>query len=240
MLVRTGALLLAMAVAGCASAPPSEGQLIADPYENVNRNFHAFNKGVDRAVINPASKVYDVVTPQLGKFLIGNALSHLSLPGLFANHLLQGDLTDAGATLARFTLNTVMGGGGFLDPATEFGATYRETDFGLTLADWGVPPGVYVELPVFGPSSTRDAVGKVVDLAFKPTTYFGGGDAQVASYAIRGVDILDTRDRYRAVINDVLYRSEDSYISSRSTYIQNRRRLEAGETQVEALPDIFE
>lgn len=240
MLERTGALLLAMAVAGCASAPPPEGQLIADPYQNVNRNFHAFNKGLDRVVVNPASKVYDTVTPEVGKFLVGNALSHLTLPGLFANHLLQGDLNDAGATLARFTLNTIMGGGGFLDPATEFGATYRETDFGLTLADWGVSQGVYLELPLLGPASTRDAFGKVVDLAFSPTTYLGGGTARTVNYSITGLNVVDTRDRYRVLIDDVLYRSEDSYITARSAYAQNRRRLESGETEVEGLPDIFE
>lgn len=240
MLARTGALLALIMVAGCASAPPPEGQLIADPYENVNRKLHAFNKGVDRIVVNPASKAYDFATPTLGKHMIGNALAHLALPGLFANHLLQGDLTDAGATLARFTLNTFMGAGGFLDPATEFGATYRETDFGLTLADWGVDHGAYIELPLFGPSSTRDAVGRVVDFAFKPTTYLGGGDAQIISYGIRGVDVVDTRDRYRTFFDEVLYESEDSYITSRSAYIQNRRRLQTGETDVETLPDIFE
>lgn len=238
MRARIACLLLGLALSACAGGEPPEGQLIADPYERLNREIHTFNKGLDQAVVNPASKAYDFVTPELGQFLIGNAVSHLTLPGLFANHLLQGEFEDAGATLARFALNTVMGAGGFLDPATEFGATYRETDFGLTLADWGVEPGVYLELPLVGPSTTRDAVGRIVDIAFKPTTYIGG-DATLAKQGIRALDILDTRDRYRALINDVLYESEDSYRASRNAYIQNRRRLQAGETAVESLPDIF-
>lgn len=229
-------LLSAILLGACATPELQEGELIADPYQEVNREVHAFNRGLDQAVINPASKAYDFVTPHLGKFLVGNALSHLTLPGLFANHLLQGEFTDAGATLARFTLNTVMGAGGFLDPATEFGATYRETDFGLTLAEWGVEPGVYLELPLFGPSSTRDAFGRVVDTAFRPTTWFGGPEI---TYPVRALDILDTRDRYRALIDDVLYESQDSYRASRNAYIQNRRRLQAGETVIEELPDIF-
>lgn len=238
---RIASLLLVVFLGACATGEVPEGQLVADPYESVNRDIHAFNKGLDRAVVSPAAKAYDFVTPALGKVLIANALSHLTLPGVFANHLLQADFDDAGATLARFTLNTVLGAGGFLDPATEFGATYRETDFGLTLAEWGVDTGAYIELPLFGPSTARDAFGRVVDTAFKPTTYLGGGaDATLATWSIRVLDVLDTRDRYRALIDDVLYESEDSYRASRNAYVQNRRRLQAGETSIETLPDIFD
>lgn len=240
MRVWIGRLLLPLLLAACARGELQEGELIADPYEGVNREVHAFNKGLDQAVINPASKVYDAVTPEVGQLLIGNALAHLTLPGLFANHLLQADFEDAGATLARFALNTVMGAGGLLDPATAFGATYRETDFGLTLAEWGVEPGVYFELPLFGPSTTRDAVGRVVDRVFSPTTYVSGGaDVTLAKAGVRAIDVLDTRERYRALIDDVLYGSRDSYRATRNAYVQNRRRTQAGQTVIEALPDIF-
>lgn len=237
MLIRIVGVALVAGLAGCATAP--EGALVDDPYEGLNRNVHSLNKGLDRAVVNPVSKAYDTVTPETIQFLVGNALSHLTLPGLFANHLLQGDFRDAGETLARFAVNTV-GGVGFLDPATEIGASYIETDFGITLAEWGVGPGVYHELPVFGPKTTRDAFGTVVDFAFAPTTYLGGGTAETIGYSVTGLELVDTRDRYRAVIDEILYDSEDSYLSSRNTYIQNRLRLLAGETEVDALPDIFE
>lgn len=233
---RIACVLLALFVSGCASGGPQEGQLIADPYEGFNREIHSFNKGLDTAVVNPASKAYDFVTPALGKFLIGNALSHLALPGAFANHVLQGELRDAGETLARFTLNTVLGAGGFLDPATEFGADYVETDFGLTLAEWGIGPGAYLELPLLGPSTTRDALGRVVDAIFVPTSYLVGSDGV---WAVRAIDVLNTRDRYRSLIDEVLYESQDSYRASRNAYVQNRRRVQAGETQIEVLPDIF-
>lgn len=234
---RIACVLVAFLLSACAGGAVDEGELIADPYEGFNREIHSFNKGMDTAVINPASKLYDFVTPVLGKHLVGNALSHLELPGLFANHVLQGDLRDAGETLARFTLNTVLGAGGFLDPATEFGADYVETDFGLTLAEWGMAPGAYLELPLFGPSTARDAVGRVVDSVFSPLGYVVGTDV---SLAVRAADVIDTRDRYRTLIDEVLYDSEDSYRSARNAYVQNRRRVGAGETVIEALPDIFE
>ena len=233
---RIACLLLTLVLAACASGELEQGELIADPYENVNREVHSFNKGLDQAVLKPAALAYDFVTPTLGKVLIGNALSHLELPGLFANHVLQGKLANAGETLARFTMNTVLGAGGFLDPATEFGADYIETDFGLTLAEWGFEPGVYLSLPVFGPSTTRDAAGRVVDSLFSPTGYLVGSDT---AWAIRGMDVVETRDRYRTLIDEMLYESEDSYRASRNAYIQNRRRVQAGETVIEELPDIF-
>ena len=233
---RIACLLLALLVSACASGEPEEGALIADPYEGFNRQIHSFNKGLDTAIVSPASKAYDFVTPALGKHLIGNALSHLSLPAVFANHVLQGDLRDAGETLARFTLNTTLGAGGFLDPATEFGADYLDTDFGLTLAEWGVDQGAYLELPMFGPSSTRDAVGELVDRIFVPTSYIAPSEVV---WGVRVADVLDTRDRYRAVINEVLYESPDSYRATRNAYVQNRRRGQAGETVIDALPDIF-
>ena len=240
MRARIAGLLMPLVLAACASGELEQDQLVADPYEGLNREVHSFNKGLDQAVVNPASKAYDFVTPQLGKVLIGNALTHITLPGVFANHVLQGDFRNAGATLARFALNTVMGAGGFLDPATEFGATYRETDFGLTLAEWGVDPGIYLELPLFGPSTTRDAVGRVVDTVFSPTTYISGGsDVALGKAGVRVLDVVDTRDRYGVLINDILYDSEDSYRASRNAYMQNRRRAQAGHTMVEALPDIF-
>ena len=44
-----------------------------------------------------------------------------------------------------------------------------EEDFGQTLAVWGVPDGPYVMLPIFGPSSVRDAVGLGVDTVTNPS-----------------------------------------------------------------------
>lgn len=239
MFKRISALIMAVALAGCASAPPEEGQIVADPYENVNRNIHAFNKGLDRVVINPAAKTYDFVTPTTVQFLVSNGLDHLALPGYFANHLMQGEFKSAGSTLGRFVVNTIYGAGGLLDPATELGLPEKYTDFGLTLADWGAGEGAYIELPLFGPSTGRHAAGRVVDTVFNPAFWIGNAGHEAVAWGIRGTRIVDTRERYRPIIDETLYNSEDSYISARTAYIQNRRRLVTGETEVEDLPDVF-
>ncbi|MEM9139273.1 MAG: VacJ family lipoprotein [Pseudomonadota bacterium] len=242
---RSGAALVSalgfsLILAGCATAP-AEGELVYDPAEPVNRSIHSFNKGVDTVVLRPAATAYDTVTPTLVQHLLGNAFSHLSLPSVFVNQLLQGDGEEALATLGRFGVNTVVGAGGTLDPATEFGLPKENTDFGITLAKWGVGEGAYVELPFLGPSTARDTVGTIVDIAFSPTTYItGGAEVRIASATARAVEIVDARSRNAALIDDILYSSEDSYVSVRASYIQNRRRLAAGgETDVDALPDLF-
>ena len=76
-------------------------------------------------------------------------------------------------TLGRFTINTVMGAGGFLNPADEFGLRRKPNDFGMTLARYGVGEGPYLVLPLLGPTTARDVSGFVVDRAFSPMTYVG-------------------------------------------------------------------
>ena len=68
----------------------------------------------------------------------------------------------------RFATNTVFGVVGLLDLATEMGLERRPEDFGQTLGVWGVPTGPYLVLPLFGPSTVRDAAGLPLDLAASP------------------------------------------------------------------------
>ncbi|MEM9011280.1 MAG: VacJ family lipoprotein [Pseudomonadota bacterium] len=234
-----GRVVLALAVFVLAScADPNNPQ---DPYEEFNRSNHNFNVRLDSNVIRPVSRAYDTVTPDLVQFLIGNGLSHLTLPKDFANHLLQGEFLDAMATFGRFGLNTVLGGGGLLDPATEFGLPKRTTDFGITLGKYGVGEGNFLVLPVLGPTTPRDLVGSVVDRAFRPTTYvsiftsvngIGPGVAVLSG--------VDARTANSAFIDDLFYNSPDSYVTLRSFYLQNRRSLVNEGTDAEALPDIFD
>lgn len=241
------AFLAALLVSACASGPSEPDALIADPYQDTNRSIHSFNKGVDSAVLRPLAQGYDAITPALIKHLLSNELNHLRMPGIFVNRVLQGDAEEAGAAFGRFALNTTIGALGLLDPATEFGLPYEPTDFGVTLAVWGVDEGVYVELPFFGPSTSRHAVGRVVDFALDPSILITTGAVEVgtaiaaANTARTPVDIVNARHENAELIDEVLYESEDSYLTARTGYVQNRRaRVSGGETDTEALPDLFD
>ena len=231
------AATLLSALAACATANPDDLSA-TDKVPGFNQAMLDFNIALDRNLLRPAAQGYDFVTPTLFKHLIGNGLSYLELPGDFANYLLQGEIEPALETLGRFTINTVMGIG-VLDPATEFGLARRETDFGITLGKHGVEEGTYLVLPVLGPSTARDAAGRVVDMAFNPLTYLAVPIE--ASIAKRVVETVDARDRNAEIIDDLLYESADPYVSLRSVYLQRRRSLVAGEEAgAEALPDIFD
>lgn len=235
-----------LAVAGCATTTGEDGELIADPYEGVNRSIHSFNKGADQYVLRPITQAYDYATPELVQHLVRNELNYLRLPGIFLNRLMQGEFEEAGAALARFALNTTIGAVGLLDPATEFGLPHTPTDFGVTLADWGVGEGAYLEVPFMGPHTARHAVGRVVGIALDPAMLVITGAVDLSTtwdviyYSRTPLEIITARDDNFEVIDQILYDSADSYVAARSAYVQNRRRSVAGdETSVDQVPDIF-
>ena len=238
------ALAAVLSVAACATADPQADLSATDPHEGFNRAMLDFNLALDRNVLRPAAQGYGFVTPTLVKHLLGNGFNHLDLPGDFANFLMQGEFETALETLGRFTINTVMGAGGLLDPATEFGLPKNDTDFGITLGRHGVDEGTYWVLPVIGPTTTRDAFGGVVDIALSPVTYLGLVDSSLTPEVGLALIVGETiHDRYQNadLIDELLYESADPYISLRSVYLQRRRSKVAGEEGgAEALPDIFD
>jgi phospholipid-binding lipoprotein MlaA len=154
-----GALLLAL-LAGCATTGAGTP---GDPLERVNRTTHRFNDSIDRALLRPIATGYRDHVPKPLQEGIDNVLEHLAFPTTLVNDLLQLKLKDTLADLGRFTVNTVFGIGGILDPASEMGIPKNDEDFGQTLGRWGVPPGPYVVVPFLGPSTIRDAPSLYVD-----------------------------------------------------------------------------
>lgn len=226
-------------VSGCAANPDPEA-FAYDPYEETNREIHTFNKGWDTVLIRPASQVYEAVTPGLAQLLIRNGLDTLDLPAILVNNLLQGDPLAAMRTGGRLALNLVLGAGGLLDPATEFGLPKEPTDLGVTFARWGVEEGPYLSLPFLGPATARDAVGRVTEIALDPFNFVTGVPAlETLGPGSTAIGIVDLRARNEAALDRALYESEDSYITVRSGYLQRRRRQVAGGATAEQLPDVF-
>lgn len=231
-------LATACLLAGCST--PDDAGFVHDPYEETNRSFHAMNKGLDTVLLRPVAQAYDTVTPALFQLLVTNGLDTLALPNDFVNNVLQGDVDGALQTAGRLTVNLVMGAG-VLDPATSMGLPRKPADFGMTLASYGADEGPYLELPVFGPSNARDAVGRLVDVALDPVSYAVAG-AAVSDYlfidSVAGV--VDARKNNMGAIDQVYYESEDSYVATRSAFVQLRRRAVEGGATPESLPDVFD
>jgi phospholipid-binding lipoprotein MlaA len=83
--------------------------------------------------------------------------------------------------------------------------------------------GAYMELPFLGPSTERDALGKVVDLALDPTRLFiPHNKAWIVTASHVGAKIGD-RGRYSETVDSVLYDSADGYAQARLLYLEHRR-----------------
>ena len=219
-------LLLGLAgLSACGAAPANIG--ISDPYEAQNRATHQFNLAIDKNVLRPIATKADNVVPDKIEEGIGNFADNLELPRAVVNNILQLRFDSAVENTLRFAINSTIGIGGVFDPATAAGVIGKPSDFGETLHVWGVREGNYFELPFFGPSTDRDALGKVVDYALDPLELiFPNKDntpliAQIASR-------ISDRGRYSETVDSVLYDSADSYAQARLLYLQNRR-FELGE-----------
>jgi phospholipid-binding lipoprotein MlaA len=145
------------------------------------------------------------------------------------NGVLQGRPGPALQNTLRFVVNTTIGVGGLFDPARAMGIEGKPTDFGETLHVWGLPEGAYQELPLFGPSTDRDTVGAIVDLAMNPVRLAFPGRAGDAATVASFASTLGDRYRYSDTVDSILYDSADSYAQARLLYLQNRR-YELGQT----------
>src|SRR5512134_2673611 len=153
------------------SIDPLLGREVGDPLEPVNRPIFAGNMALDRVVIDPIARVYGWAVPDPVKRGVRGFFSNLNRPVVFVNELLQLEPVRAAQTLGRFALNSTLGVAGIFDPAAELGWNEHHADFGQTLGMHGVPPGIYHVFPLFGPSSTRDAVGAFVDMFLRVDTW---------------------------------------------------------------------
>lgn len=215
------AVAVLLTLAACTPAPTDGG--INDPYESVNRKVHAFNRGLDKIVVRPSSQVYGRVLPQPVRTGISNFADNISVPGDVVNNILQGRPVDALANTVRFGFNLVFGFGGLADPASNLGLPNDRTGFDETLAVWGVREGAYLELPAFGPSSERAAVGLAADFVLDPLSLVLTSPERYVPTASRVIDRVGDRYTFSDFIDSILYDSADSYAQSRLFYLQNRR-----------------
>ncbi|WP_108884225.1 MlaA family lipoprotein [Pseudoprimorskyibacter insulae] len=211
-------------LAACSTPGPGEApDGIFDPQEQTNRRIHEMNKTIDEKVLRPVGTAIGGGEGGGAMTVVSNFASNLDTPGTIVNQLLQLDFEGAVHNTWRFVVNTTIGLGGLADPATMIGLTEDESDFGETLYVWGFPEGEYMELPVLGPSTERDATGMVVDLFTNPLSYVLPSPEKYVGTGLKAVAKLGKRGRYAELVDGVLYDSADSYAQSRMTYLQNRR-----------------
>jgi phospholipid-binding lipoprotein MlaA len=206
--------------AGATAAAPVRGQDPSDPWERWNRSVYAFNDAIDTAALRPVAETYVKVVPSPIRTAIGNFFGNFGDAWSAVNHVLQGKPEGAIASLARFGTNTVFGLGGLIDIAGEAGIERQSEDLGQTLGRWGVPPGPYMVLPFFGPSTVRDTVTFVPDRYVSPAALTRN---TAAEWGLRAVDIVDTRATLLPATRMLGRIALDPYVFSRDAHLQRRR-----------------
>lgn len=225
-----GALAIAVGLGGCAAAPnPNDLGAVADaretndPLEPTNRVFYAINNGIDTVLLRPLAVAYRYAVPQVVRTHTHHVLSNLDSPVLLANDIMQGKPRRAGDTLMRFLVNSTVGVAGIFDVATDLGYPAHDTDFGVTLALWGLPSGPFLFLPILGPTNPRDATGFGVDIALDPLTYVGRGTTVTAlDYTRFGLSAIDARAAVLDDLDRIKQQALDPYATFRSLARQHR------------------
>ena len=224
------ALLALVMLAGCATAPGPDAN---DPFESANRAIFRVNDTFNKNVTLPVAWVYVTYVPGRVRLGVRNMLTNAESPVIFANDLLQGRPARAGQTLARFILNSSFGLGGLVDVGKMNGIAPHQSDFGQTLALYGVPSGPYLVLPLIGPSTPRDIAGTAADFAADPLFYLPPGwPLYVHASVIVGIHTVAPFERHAGAI--LLRRklgssSIDAYATARSLYFEQRARQIEGE-----------
>lgn len=208
-------VLLALLSLCCAcSTAPRESNV--DPLEPANRAVFAFNERLDKVALKPLARGYAAVTPAPVQKGVGNFFANLSdLTGAL-NAVLQLRFAEAGRNGGRFIVNSTIGALGLVDVASDLGITPYRTDFGVTLATWGVSSGPYLMVPFFGPRTVRSGLGSMVDAASSVQWHF---DTDTRN-SLLGVEVIDDR---AALLNIEGLITGDRYIFIRDAYIQHRR-----------------
>jgi phospholipid-binding lipoprotein MlaA len=226
-----------LAVAGClmlgacATLPPNTQRDPRDPLERYNRAIYRFNRALDQGVTRPVARGYVKVVPQPVRTGVHNFLTNLSYPRTVVNDALQGKIRNAGSDVVRLTVNTVLGLG-FFDPASAMGLEKHDEDFGQTLGRWGVAPGPYFMLPLLGPSTIRDTVGRVPDEYTTPRHYIKDSTVK---WGLLAVDVVDTRAGLLDTEN-LLEQSYDEYSFLRNAWLR-RRNFQVHDGNVPDEPD---
>ena len=211
-------LLQLVILGGCASQQVTLTDPERDPWEAYNRKIHSFNMGLDRVILRPVAKGYDIIMPDAPQRGVRNFFKNLAYPVTFINLILQGKFEDSLTATGRFLMNSSVGVLGFFDVATKVDIPKFDEDFGQTLAVWGWKDSRYLVMPLFGPYTARDFIGRGFYGYFHPISY---AVREYNNYIPLVVDLITLRAELLPFQAE-LDAASDPYVLVRDVWLQNR------------------
>jgi phospholipid-binding lipoprotein MlaA len=203
---------------GCASSPDSMG----DPFEPINRGFHAINDGLDDIIVRPIAERYVEYTPEGMREGVSNFFDNATYPNVILNDFLQGKFKQGLMDIGRFLVNSTVGFGGLFDIASGMGWIEHDEDLGQTLGYYGFGEMAYLELPLIGPSSIRDVPNVPVSTYTNLLFYIG---ESAVTFPLGILRAIDNRSQYLEATRLRDESALDTYIFTREAFRQRRMYL---------------
>ncbi|EPZ99182.1 MlaA family lipoprotein [Glaesserella parasuis] len=214
----------------CTSSIDPETGTRSDPLEGFNRAMWKVNyEYLDPYILEPVAKGWRDYMPSPIKTGLVNVANNLDEPASFVNRLIEGEGQKAMVHFTRFWFNSIFGLGGLIDFAsmTNDLKIDKRREFGDTLGAYNVPTGPYVMLPMYGPATPRQDLGRLVDTSY-PVLSLLATPWSITKYVVQGVDS-------RALLigqEALLKQSQDPYITFREAYFQNLEfKVKDGKTE---------
>ena len=106
----------------------------------------------------------------------------------------------------------------------------HKEDVGQTLGSYGIGPGCYFVLPIFGPTTARDSIGLIADTFIDPFAQITIHENELLStsgnsldyYTVKGTTVVDFRADNDKNFENLEKNSIDLYSSLKSIYLQDR------------------
>lgn len=197
-----------------------------DVREQYNRDIYSMNDAFDKGLIQPLARGYMKVVPQPMQNMIHNFYSNIDMLPTSINDVLQANFYQATNDTWRLIINSSVGLLGTFDVAKHIGLQENHEDFGLTLARWGWTQSTFFMLPILGPNTVRDVIGRPINYyLFSVYPYI---TPWYAEYGVYGMSLLDTRVQLMQYNNLFEQAAIDPYVLMRDSYYQLRNaKIEA-------------
>lgn len=196
-------------------------QMVADPLYYFNYAMYSFNDVLYFYALKPVAQGYKFIVPTPVRKGVNNFFFNLLFPVRFINTIFQGKLQEASDEMGVFLANSTLGILGFNQFAQKhLNLKTANEDFGQTLGSYAIGDGFYLVLPILGPSTLRDAIGRAGDWFITPINYVEPWELEW------GLFVVDKLNRTSFRIGDyeaLKAASLDPYVALRNAYIQNRR-----------------
>lgn len=199
----------------------AELQLIADPLYYFNYAMYSVNDFLYFAAIKPIATGYKFIIPTPVRKGVNNFFHNLLFPVRFINNLLQGEIKDAGTEFQVFLINSTFGVLGFNQVAqNDFDLQTNDEDLGLTFGSYSIGQGFYLVLPILGPSTLRDALGRVGDSFLTPVNY---AEPWELLWGLRITDSVNATSLRLGDYEALKKAAMNPYTALRNAYIQYRK-----------------